>query len=93
MASGARPASHRHLPPMSDGGATNLEAALWSIGAFSVVLTYGLVAFFLRRYLDARDERVRAEAYRRGRDDEKASHIGERTDPEVSRLGLSEHGG
>ena len=58
---------------MSGGGATTLEAALWAIGSFSVLVAYGTIHFYVQRYQEARDERVRAEAYRRGRNDEKAS--------------------
>ena len=58
---------------MSDGGASNLEAAIWAIGSLGVIAAYGIVHFYLRQYQEARDERVRGKAYRQGRDDERAA--------------------
>jgi len=40
---------------MGEGGASNLEAAIWAIGALGLVMAYGSAHYFLRRYQEARE--------------------------------------
>ena len=60
---------------MSDGGATNLEAALAVVGSIAVVAVYGFIAHHFQLHRNARDAIIRDQAYRKGREDEREARL------------------